>query len=88
MLAQYLLACQHITICIANIFKGDEMSGAITGVRLRKDRAELLREKSIELTIKEKKHIRETELINFLIDEFAERIDTDKNGLFIKEEDE
>ncbi|MGZ6005439.1 MAG: hypothetical protein ACXWLH_04790 [Candidatus Saccharimonadales bacterium] len=64
------------------------MSGAITGIRLRKDRAEVLREKSIELTVKEKKHIRETELVNFLIDEFAERIDVDKDGLFIREDEE
>lgn len=57
----------------------------ITGVRLRADRAELLREKAIELTIKQKEIVKETDLVNFLIDEFAERIKIDQDGLYIDE---
>lgn len=58
----------------------------ITGVRLRTERAEMLREKAIELTIQQKEIVKETDLVNFLIDEFVERIKIDKNGLYIEEE--
>jgi hypothetical protein len=64
------------------------MSKLIKAIRIRTDRAELLREKAIELTIREKEHITETDLINFMIDAITERIEIDKNGLFIKDEDE
>lgn len=64
------------------------MSKIIKAVRIRIDRAELLREKAIELTIKKKEHITEADLINFMIDAVTERIEIDKNGLFIKDEDE
>ena len=64
------------------------MAKTISGVRLRKERAEALREKSIELTIKKKEVIKESDLINFLIDEFTERLDIDKEGIFVKEDEE
>lgn len=60
----------------------------ITGLRLRKDRAEKLREKAINLTIKKKEIIKETEIVNYLIDEFLENIDIDDYGLFVKSEAE
>lgn len=63
------------------------MAKLISGTRIRPDRAEKLRDKSIDLTIKQKERITETDLINFLIDEFAERIDIDQNGLFVDEEE-
>ena len=43
------------------------MAKLITAVRIREDRAEQLREKAIELTIKQKEHIKEADLVNFLI---------------------
>ena len=64
------------------------MAKLITAMRIREDRAEILREKAIELTIKQKEHIKEVEIVNFLIDAFVERMDVDQNGLFIKEETE
>lgn len=64
------------------------MAKPITGIRLREDRAEMLREKAMELTVKQKEYVKETDIINYLIDEYTNRIDIDQNGLFVKEEDE
>ncbi|MDP1615681.1 MAG: hypothetical protein Q8L68_07765 [Methylococcales bacterium] len=64
------------------------MAKKVSMFRIREDRADILREKAVELTIKKKEIIKESELINFLIDEFAERIDIDQNGLFVDEEEE
>jgi hypothetical protein len=47
---------------------------AIESVRIRKDRAELLKNKAIELTIESGIQIQESDLVNFLIDEKAEKI--------------
>ncbi len=73
---------------IFNLPLENQMAKTISGVRLRKERAEALREKSIELTIKKKEVIKESDLINFLIDEFTERLDIDKEGIFVKEDEE
>lgn len=64
------------------------MAKIITGVRIRADRAEKLREKAMDLTVKKKEYVIEADLVNFLIDEFTDRIDIDQNGLFIEEEKE
>lgn len=64
------------------------MSKKITGIRIREDRAETLREKAIEMTIKKKEIVKESDLVNFLIDEFAERIELDEFGFLIKKETE
>lgn len=63
------------------------MAKKVSMFRIREDRADILREKAVELTVKKKEIIKESELINFLIDEFAERIDIDQNGLFVDEEE-
>ncbi len=57
-------------------------------IRVRDDRADKLREKAIELTIESKELIKESEIVNYLIDEFIERVKIDKNGLFVDEEKE
>jgi len=64
------------------------MAKLITAVRIREDRAEKLREKAIELTIEQKEHIKEADLVNYLIDELIERINIDRDGFFIDEEKE
>lgn len=64
------------------------MAKPITAIRIRKDRAEILREKAMELTVEKKEYIKEADLVNFLIDEFTERIKIDRDGLFIEEEKE
>lgn len=64
------------------------MAKLITAVRIRADRAEKLRDKAIDLTIKKKEHITESDLINFLIDELIERLNIDKEGIFLEEEKE
>jgi len=64
------------------------MAKLITGVRIRKDRAEALKEKAMELTVKRKDYIIEADLVNFLIDEFVNRLDVDEHGLLVKEEKE
>lgn len=63
------------------------MAKKIEMFRVKPERAEKLREKAIELTIKSKEIIKESELINYLIDEFTERIDIDKEGLLIKDDE-
>lgn len=64
------------------------MAKKIQMFRVNEDRADKLREKAVEMTVKSKEIIKESELINFLIDEFLERIKIDKDGLFIEEEAE
>jgi len=66
--------------------RGRKMSKIITAVRIKKERAEDLKEKSIELTVKRKEIIRESDLVNFLIDEYLETIDIDNFGLKTKED--
>ena len=64
------------------------MAKKIAMIRIRDDRADKLREKAVELTIEKKELIKESELVNYLIDEFTERIKMDKDGFFIDEEKE
>ncbi len=64
------------------------MAKKISMIRVRDDRADKLREKAIELTIESKELIKESEIVNYLIDEFIERVKIDKNGLFVDEEKE
>ena len=65
-----------------------KMAKLITGTRIRTDRAEKLRDKAIDLTIKLKERITETDLINYLIDNYADRFEADQNGIYIKEDNE
>ena len=58
----------------------------ITGVRLRKDRAQALKDKSVELTIKTRNIVKETDIVNYLIDECLENVDIDDLGFSINEE--
>lgn len=51
-------------------------------------RSQLLRDKATELIIKSKQPIKESDLINFMIDEVAERIDIDEMGFYLREEEE
>ncbi|TRX00309.1 hypothetical protein [Candidatus Methylobacter oryzae] len=64
------------------------MAKLITGTRIRADRAEKLRDKAFDLMLKTKERITETDLINYLIDNYVDRFDADQNGIFIKEENE
>lgn len=64
------------------------MAKLITAVRIRTDRAEKLREKAIELTIKMKEHITEADLVNYLIDELTDRLKIDQDGIYLEEEKE
>lgn len=58
----------------------------ITGVRIRPDRAERLKEKALEITIEIKEHVNESDLVNFLIDTQLEKIKVTKDGtLYIGE---
>lgn len=62
------------------------MAKKIQMFRVNEKRAEKLREKAIELTIKSKEIVKESEIINYLIDEYTEKVDIDKNGFYIEEE--
>ncbi len=59
------------------------MAKLIKAVRIREDRAEALRDKAIALMIKRKEVIREADIINFLIDEYTEKVDADDLGFKI-----
>ena len=64
------------------------MAKKIQMLRINTERAEKLREKAIDLTIKSKEIVKESEIINYLIDEFTNRIDIDKDGFFVAEDNE
>lgn len=63
------------------------MAKIITAIRIRPDRAEKLREKAVELIIQSKEKVTESDIINFLIDEFTDRVKIDKDGFFIAEDE-
>jgi hypothetical protein len=69
-----------------NVIGGKQMAKIISAVRIRPDRAEKLRDKSVDLMIESKNRVTEADIINFLIDEFTERIKIDKDGFFIADE--
>ncbi len=58
----------------------------VKSVGINEKRAKKLQQKAIELMIKEKIPIRESEIIAFLIDNALELIDIDNQGLFINTE--
>ena len=64
-----------------------KMERIIQSVRIRADRAKALKEKAIELTGKKRDYIKETDLINYLIDDCLENLDVDSGGIFIIETD-
>jgi hypothetical protein len=64
------------------------MAKTITAIRIRKDRAESLKEKAMELTVKKKEFILEADIVNYLIDRYVENLDVDKEGIFVKHDDE
>ena len=60
----------------------------IESVRIREDRAVMLKEKAWEISITVKDHVTESDLVNFLIDTYAEKISVTKDGrLFLKEDE-
>lgn len=61
----------------------------IETMRISKERAQKLKEKAIEITLKIKELVSEQDLVNYLIDEEAEKIEINKDGkLFIKKKEE
>ncbi|OZY83151.1 hypothetical protein CBP51_00115 [Cellvibrio mixtus] len=59
----------------------------IESVRIREDRAVMLKEKAWELSIKVKDHVTESDLINYLIDTMTDRLDVTKEGKLVIRED-
>jgi len=53
----------------------------IESVRIRPDRGEVLKNKAYELSMKAKMTISESDIVNFLIDTYAEKVDIDKDEL-------
>jgi len=64
------------------------MKKLIQNFRVRQDRAEILRNTAMNLTVKQKEYVKETDLINFLIDGYADRINIDENGLFLEDDEQ
>ena len=62
------------------------MKKLIQNFRVREDRALILRNTAMNLTVKQKEYVKETDLINFLIDGYADRINIDEKGLFMDDE--
>jgi hypothetical protein len=61
----------------------------IETMRISKERAQKLKDKAIEITLKIKELVSEQDLVNYLIDEEAEKIEISKEGkLFIKKKEE
>lgn len=59
----------------------------IETIRVRLDRAEKLKEKAFEISMKIKDIVTEAELVNFLLDSQVELLDVTKDGqLYIKTE--
>jgi hypothetical protein len=58
----------------------------VQNVRIREDRAELLKNKSFELSMKAKFIISESDLVNYLIDKYTEKIQYTKDELSIDNE--
>jgi hypothetical protein len=61
---------------------------AIQSVGINPDRGKRLEKKAVELIIKSKKNLKESEIVNFLIDELLDRVDIDNNGLFITDDEQ
>jgi hypothetical protein len=55
----------------------------IQNMRIREDRAEKLRTKSYEISMKAKFIISESEIVNFLIDKYVDKVDYFKEELTV-----
>ena len=61
----------------------------IETMRFSKERGAKLKEKSVEITLKIKDLVGETELVNYLVDTQLDKIDVSKDGkLYIRNDDE
>ena len=60
----------------------------IKSVGINEKRGIKLKEKSMELLVKSKLPIKEVDIVNFLIDEVAEKVDIDTHGFYLREDDE
>lgn len=58
----------------------------IESVRIREDRAVMLKEKAWELSIKVKDHVTESDLVNYLIDTMTDKLDVTKDGKLVVRE--
>jgi hypothetical protein len=56
----------------------------IENVRIRKDRAEILKNLALEISLKTQAQVTESDLVNFLIDEGVTRIEIEKDALVLK----
>lgn len=52
----------------------------IEGVRVNTERAEKLREKKLEIMLEIKEDVKESDLVNFLIDTYVDKIRVNKAG--------
>ena len=64
------------------------MNKLIKSVGINETRAKILQAKSIELMLKSRTPIKESQLVNFMIDELTEKLDIDQNGIFLKDEEQ
>lgn len=60
----------------------------IKSVGINEKRAKALQQKAVELMIKQKIIIKESEIIAFMIDELLDNVKIDNNGLYYEENEE
>lgn len=60
----------------------------IKSIAVNHERGTLLQQKATELIIKSKSAIKESEVVNFMIDNMLDLIDIDEYGMFIIEDEE
>lgn len=60
------------------------MKKLIKSVGINEKRAEILKEKAIELMLKSKTPIKESELVGYMIDNLTEQLDIDHHGIYLK----
>ena len=63
------------------------MRKLIKSIGINEKRGEALREKAIELLIKSQRPIKEVDIVNYLIDEVASRVDIDEFGFYLIDDD-
>ncbi len=77
------LKCQGFIILKIYKFRNAMKNKLVKSVGINEERARRLQQKAVELMIKEKVLIKESEVVAFLIDEALELVDIDHHGLFI-----
>lgn len=64
------------------------MKKLIKTVGINEQRGEALREKAVELMLKSKTPVKESEIVHYMIDNLLDYIDIDQHGIYFVEDEE